>query len=149
MPELTEQAGASPEVLVVKNLPANARNIRDAGLIPGSGSSPRGGHGNPLQYSFFIHACTWRESRVQDRSFSVPFLSHIYDINIYVCIFFLSLFNGREKILQNLYETHLLIPSVVTELFLRNVRCSRTWKCDLNPAPIPERNLKHKTNNYC
>ena len=34
MPELTEQAGASPEVLVVKNLPANARNIRDAGLIP-------------------------------------------------------------------------------------------------------------------
>ena len=38
-------------VLVVKNLPANARDIRDAGLIPGSGRSPGEGNGNPLQYS--------------------------------------------------------------------------------------------------
>ena len=30
--------------------PANARDIRDAGLIPGSGRSPGGGDGNPLQY---------------------------------------------------------------------------------------------------
>ena len=34
-----------------KNPPANAGNIRDVGSIPGSGSSPGGGHGNPLQYS--------------------------------------------------------------------------------------------------
>ena len=33
---------------IVKNLPANAG---DVGLIPGSGRSPGGGHGNPLQYS--------------------------------------------------------------------------------------------------
>ena len=89
----------------------------------------------------------------EDRSFPVPFLSHIYDMNICVCVFFvlsqnLSLFNGREKILQSLYETHLFIPSVVSALFLRNARCSRTWMCDLNPTPIPKRNLKHKTNNY-
>ena len=38
-------------VLVVKNLPAYAGNISDEALIPGSGRSPRGGHGNPLQYS--------------------------------------------------------------------------------------------------
>ena len=38
-------------VLVVKNLPANAGDIRNAGLIPGSGRSPGGGHGNLLQYS--------------------------------------------------------------------------------------------------
>ena len=37
--------------LVVKNLPANAGDIKDVGLIPGSGRSPGGGHGNPLQYS--------------------------------------------------------------------------------------------------
>ena len=37
--------------LLVKNLPANAGDIRDAGSIPGSGRSPGGGHGNPLQYS--------------------------------------------------------------------------------------------------
>ena len=37
--------------LMVKNPPANARDIRDTGLIPGMGRSPGGGHGNPLQYS--------------------------------------------------------------------------------------------------
>ena len=47
------QAYISPfVVLVVKSLPANAGDIRDAGSIPGSGRSPRGGHGNPFQYSF-------------------------------------------------------------------------------------------------
>ena len=41
----------SQVALVVKNLPANEGHIRDAGSIPGSGRSPGGGHGNPLQYS--------------------------------------------------------------------------------------------------
>ena len=43
--------GASQAALTVKNLPANAGEVRDVGLIPGSGRSPGGGHGNPLQYS--------------------------------------------------------------------------------------------------
>ena len=38
-------------VLVVKNPPANAGDIRDMGLIPGSGRSLEEGHGNLLQYS--------------------------------------------------------------------------------------------------
>ena len=42
---------ASQVVLVVKNPPANAGDIRDTGLIPGSGMSPGGGHGNRLQFS--------------------------------------------------------------------------------------------------
>ena len=29
----------------------NARDARDTGSVPGSGRSPGGGHGNPLQYS--------------------------------------------------------------------------------------------------
>ena len=37
-------------MLVAKNLPANAGDIRDAGLIPGTGRSPGGGQGNALQY---------------------------------------------------------------------------------------------------
>ena len=37
---------------IVKNLPANAGNMRDVSLTPGLGRSPGGGHGNPLQYSF-------------------------------------------------------------------------------------------------
>ena len=36
---------------MVKNLFAKAGDIRDVGLIPGSGRSPEGGHGNLLQYS--------------------------------------------------------------------------------------------------
>ena len=42
---------ASQVVLVVKNLPAKAGDMRDAGLIPGSGRSPGGGHDNPFQYA--------------------------------------------------------------------------------------------------
>ena len=42
---------ATQVVLVVKNPPANAGDIRDAVFIPESGRSPGGGHGNPLQYS--------------------------------------------------------------------------------------------------
>ena len=37
--------------LVLKNLPANAGDIRDVSSIPGSGRSPRGRHGNPFQFS--------------------------------------------------------------------------------------------------
>ena len=37
--------------LVVKNLPSNAGDLRDTGLIPGSGRSPGEGHGDPLQDS--------------------------------------------------------------------------------------------------
>ena len=36
---------------MVKNPPANAGDLRDAGLIPGLGKFPGGGHGSPLQYS--------------------------------------------------------------------------------------------------
>ena len=37
--------------LVVKNLPGNARDLRDMDLIPGLGRSPGGEQGNPVQYS--------------------------------------------------------------------------------------------------
>ena len=44
--------GASQVALVVKNLPANARDPRDVGSISGSGRCPGVGNGNPLQYSY-------------------------------------------------------------------------------------------------
>ena len=37
---------------MVKNLPTNTGDIRDASSIPGLGRSPGGGNGNPLQYSY-------------------------------------------------------------------------------------------------
>ena len=43
--------GTSRVALGVKNPPANAGDIRDAGSIPGLGRSPGERHGNPLQYS--------------------------------------------------------------------------------------------------
>ena len=46
----TTSEWASQVVLVVKNLPANAGDVRNMGLIPGSGRSPGKGNGNPLQY---------------------------------------------------------------------------------------------------
>ena len=43
---------ASQMALLVKSLFANAGDVRDpVSMIPGSGKSPGGGHGNPLQHS--------------------------------------------------------------------------------------------------
>ena len=49
--EVNENKGVSQVVLVVKNPPANAGDVRDAGLIPELGRSLAEGHGNLLQYS--------------------------------------------------------------------------------------------------
>ena len=46
--------GASQVALMIKNLPANAGDIRDTGSIPGSGRSPRGGHLPPLRDLLFL-----------------------------------------------------------------------------------------------
>ena len=44
----------SQVALLVKNLPARAGNIKDAGLIPGSGRSHGEGHGNSLSLYYKI-----------------------------------------------------------------------------------------------
>ena len=45
------KARASQVALVVENIPANAGDLTDMGLILESGRSPGGGHSNPIQYS--------------------------------------------------------------------------------------------------
>ena len=47
--KLTFEAQASQVAPLVKNLPADAEDVRDTGLIPGSGRSPGAGQGNPPQ----------------------------------------------------------------------------------------------------
>ena len=42
------RSGASQVELVVKNSPPNAGDSSNAGLVPGFGRSPEGGHGSPL-----------------------------------------------------------------------------------------------------
>ena len=52
---------------MVKNLPANAGDIRDVGSNLGLGRSPRGGHGNPLQYSCLenpVDRVVWQDSAI-------------------------------------------------------------------------------------
>ena len=43
---------ASQVALVLKNLPASARDVRNLGSIPGLGRSPGEENGNPFQYSY-------------------------------------------------------------------------------------------------
>ena len=53
----------SQVVLVVNNLPANAGDIRDQGLIPGLGKSPGGGCGNWFHHSYLgnpMDSGAWR-----------------------------------------------------------------------------------------
>ena len=69
---------ASQVALVAKNLPANAGDIRDTALIPGSGRSLREEHGNPPQYSYLentvdrgawqaaVHGVTKGQTRLSD-----------------------------------------------------------------------------------
>ena len=71
--------------LPVKNPPANAGDIRDAGLIPGLGRSPEGEHGNLLQYSCLekhVDREAWRATahRVSER----PTLAQILNIPSFV-----------------------------------------------------------------
>ena len=51
--------------LVVKNLPANAGDVRDVGSIPVSGRSPGEEHGNPLQYACLENLMTEEPGRLQ------------------------------------------------------------------------------------
>ena len=48
---MTQLSGASQVVLMIKNPPANAGDIRNTGSIPASGRSPGREHDNSLQYS--------------------------------------------------------------------------------------------------
>ena len=55
----------SQVMLVVKNLPANAGDIRDAGSIPGPRRYPGEGYGNPFQYSCLEILWTEEPGRLQ------------------------------------------------------------------------------------
>ena len=80
--------GTSQVALVVKNLCAHAGNVRDAGSIPGSGRSPGGENGNPLQYSCLensmnigawqatVHGVTKSQTQLKRLSTAQPSLSY-------------------------------------------------------------------------
>ena len=47
----------SQVALVIKNLTANAEDVRDMGSIPGSGRSPRGGHAAAAAAAKSLQSC--------------------------------------------------------------------------------------------
>ena len=80
---------ASQVVLMVKSLPANAGDTGDASSISGSGRSPGGGNGNPLQYSCLekpmdggawwatVNGVAKSRTRLSDFTFTFQSLSHV------------------------------------------------------------------------
>ena len=67
--------------VVVSNRPANAKNIRDTGSILELGRSPRGGHGNPLQYSCLENLMdrgTWRVTSMGPQRVGQDYLPHMH-----------------------------------------------------------------------
>ena len=80
---------ASQVALVVKNPRANVGDVKDVGLIPGSGRSPEGGHSNPFQYSCLenpIDRGPWwatghmvTKSRTRLKELNTCTHTHIYD----------------------------------------------------------------------
>ena len=71
-----------PGSSVLKNPLANAGDVGDVGLIPGSGRSPGGGNGNPLQMTTCSSVLAWEIPWTEEPS-SVQFmgskLSHATD----------------------------------------------------------------------
>ena len=66
--------GASKVVLVVKNLPANVGGIRDVGLIPGSGKSPR--RENAILSSILAWRIPWTEEPGRLQSMGLQRVGH-------------------------------------------------------------------------
>ena len=98
------QMGASQVVLVVKNLPASAGDMRDAGPIPGLGRSHGGEHGNPLHYSCLENpldrgawwAIAYRAAKSWTRLKRLSM--HEYPINMSEQMYTMKLKNPYEKL---------------------------------------------------
>ena len=118
---------------VVKNLPANAGDTRDAGSISRSESSPGGENGNPFQYSCLENPMdrgAWRATgHGVTESDTTEHIHVLYsDANIFICIkiftcfcfpifyrnvtfvthFTYSLFQFKEKSFSKLKRIHLI-----------------------------------------
>ena len=103
------------------SVPANAGDIRDAGLIPGLGRSPGRGHDNPFQYSCLRSSWTEEPGRLQSiRSHRVE-----HDQNDL----------ARTQDLTRTYLTQLPAPSLsTTSSAPHSLSCGYTWLPDCSPC---------------
>ena len=108
---------ASQLVLVAKNPPASAGDLRDMGSIPGSGRSPEGGYGVPLQYSCLEtpmdRGAWWAAVHRIARSWtllkrlSMHTYVHIYRHILFCILSHYGLSTDTEYKSKVLFETHL------------------------------------------
>ena len=81
---------------MVKKLPANAVDVREVGSIPGSGRSPGGGHGNPLQYSCLENPMdrgAWRANVHSIGESDMTTIQHTHSVNHHKSSYCMSLYN--------------------------------------------------------
>ena len=118
-----------PGGTVMKNPPANAGDVRDVSSIPGSGRSPGGGDGNPLQYSclenFMDRGAWWvtfhgiAKSQTGLNDYTFPFLPshpHSYSFNP-IFLSHLSFYGqtyGKRHILPFSPLPHILCTPLLT-----------------------------------
>jgi len=124
---------SSQMALLVKNPLANAGDLSDTGLIPGSGRSPEGGHGNLLYYSCLENPMdrgNWQVTihRVTKNQNDWSHLAHIY----------LYLYNGKKesKHFKGLWNVlhlcfYFLFPIPFSSVFL-------SLSCPLNNVGISQ-----------
>ena len=70
---------------MVKNLPPNAGEAKDVGLIPGLGRSPGEGNGNPLQYSCLensVERGAWQATILRVAQSQTQLSSHTHAIPV-------------------------------------------------------------------
>ena len=129
---------ASQVVLVVKNPPANAGDVRDTASISGLGRSPGGGHGNPLQYSCL--GILWTEEpgslqsflRVQRIRYDWSDLAHILHPKVQLgtlTLFFFFL----KKFYWLVYNVVLVSALQQTESV---IHIHISWRRQWQPTPV-------------
>ena len=97
---------ASQMALLVKNLPANAGHIRDAGLISWLGRSPGGGHENPLQYSCLIYSKIYHIFKYTCISAFTQCINCIH-VHVYVYVYIYI----YTQIVSGAYTLRTLVPT--------------------------------------
>ena len=117
---------ASQIARVVKNPPTSAGDIREASSIPGSGRSPGGGHGDPLQYSCLENpmdrgACQATSHRVANHQTQMKQISTHTSTDL-IC----DRLENHSVFLSDITVTYLKTVSLHSYIFCFKILCNLT-----------------------